>query len=221
MNTVTLRVIAFAGMIVTVAAATARAASCVPPPGFVDTPHPALSADAPLVSHTEEMSFDRPLKVVVASTNRPLKDTVQRTSALPGVAGDYALTPGDFGAPGTRRLVCLTDGSTLEEQSLEREQTDTAYHFRYVVWNYTTAKARPIEYGLGDFKYTSDGADRSHVVWVYSFKLRDNRFPGYLGAMGRYLFRVGFLDRDYAELMRASLGQMKTAADNEAAISSK
>lgn len=213
-------VIAFA-MIIAPSAAMARAPSCEPPTGFIDTAHPALSADAPLVAHTEEMSFDRPLKVVIASTNRPLKDTVQQTSSLPGVAGDYPLTAGDFGAPGTRRLVCLSDGSTLEEQSLEREQTDTTYHFRYVVWHYTTEKARPIEYGLGDFKYSADGADRSHVVWVYSFKLRDDSFPGYLGGVGRYLFRVGFLDRDYAEMMRGALSQMKSAADGETAISSK
>src|SRR5262249_22794623 len=153
----------------------ASAAECAPPAGFVDTPHPALSADDQIVSHTEEASLDHPLKVVVASTNRPLKNTVQKTSALPGVAGDHALTQGEFGPPGTRRLVCLSDGSTLVEQSLAREQTGSTFHFRYVVWNYTTPKAKPIEYGLGDFKYTADGADRTHLVWVYSFKLKDDR----------------------------------------------
>jgi len=212
---------AFATMIVAASAATAHAASCAPPTGFVDTPHPALSADAPLVSHTEEITFDHPLEVVLTTINRPLKDTVHQSSSLPGVAGDYALTPGEFGVPGTRRLVCLSDGSTLEEQSLVRAQTGTTYHFRYVVWNYTTAQAAPIEYGLGDFQYNVVGADKTHLTWVYSFKLRDNRFPGYLGGLGRFLFRVDFLDRAYADMMRGTVAGMKSAVDSETAVGSK
>lgn len=56
-------------------------------------------------------------------------------------------------------------------------------------------------------------AGRTHIVWTYSFKLKDHEFPGYLGALGRYLFRVGFLDRDYAAMMRSSLQAGKTTAE--------
>jgi hypothetical protein len=38
----------------------------------------------------------------------------------------------------------------------------------------------------------------------------DHEFPGYLGAMGRYLFRVVFLHRQYAAMMRATLEAVKT-----------
>ena len=214
-------VIAFATLIIAASTTVAGAASCVPPVSFVDTPHPALSADAPLVAHTETITFDHPLSAVLTTINRPLKDTVHQSSSLPGVIGDFALRPGEFGAPGTRRLVCLSDGSTLEEQSLEREQTDTTYHFRYVVWNYTTPQAAPIEYGLGDFQYNVVGAGKTHLTWVYSFKLRDDHFPGYLGSLGRFLFRVDFLDRAYADMMRSTLAGMKSTADSETAVSSK
>jgi hypothetical protein len=35
--------------------------------------------------------------------------------------------------------------------------------------------------------------DGSHtrVTWTYSFKLKADVFPGDLGALGRFLFRVG------------------------------
>jgi len=116
--------------------------NCVPPPVFVDVPHPAIAPAEQMISHTEEITIDRPLAVALKAADEPLKNAVHHTGALPGVAGDYVLSGSEFGAPGSRRMVCLTDGSTLEEQSLERERTDATYRFRYVVWNYTTEKAR-------------------------------------------------------------------------------
>ena len=221
MNIFRLTAIAFAILIVAASRTTAHAAACAPPPGFVDSPYPALNPDAALVSHTEEISFDRPLKVVIAATKRPLKDAIHQSSALPGVRDVYVLTPGEFGGPGSRRVVCLTDGSTLVEQVLKRNETPTSLDFRYVVWNYSTPLARPIEYGIGEFKYNATGADSAHVTWTYSFKLRDDRFPGYLGALGRFLFRKDFLDRQYADMMRATLKGTQAAADSETALSSK
>ena len=93
---------------------------------------------------------------------------------------------------------------------LERERGELAYHFRYIVWNYTTKQARPIEYGVGDFAYRDLGADRTRITWTYSFKLKDNEFPGYLGAFGRYLFRVTLLDHQYADMMRETLKSNQT-----------
>ena len=57
----------------------------------------------------------------------------------------------------------------------------------------------------GYFVYTDIGGGRTRVVWACSFKLKEHEFPGYLGALGRYLFRVTFLDREYAEMMRETL----------------
>lgn len=134
-------------------------------------------------------------------------------SSLPGVTGSYMLTEGRFGAPGSRRLNCLSDGSTLVEQMLLREQRIDSVRFRYAVWNYTSSKARPIAYGVGEFMYSAADNGRTHVRWTYSFQLNRHRFPGMLGGLGDYLFRISFLDRSYAAMMRGVL--VSTKADSE------
>ncbi len=203
----------FIVIVSTMIAAVAEAA-CLPPTGFVDVPHPAVAPIEQLVAHVEERDINAPLSVVMAANEKPLADTVRKTESLPGPSGVYLLTKGDFGPPGTRRMVCLSDGSTLEEQSLEREQSADWFHFRYVVWNYTTLKARPIEYGVGDFHYYTIDGGHTHVTWTYAFALNRSRFPGDLGSFGDFLFRVGFLDRQYAELMRATIDGIKSSAED-------
>ena len=212
-----MRYICFALFILTASISTAGgdgARGCAPPSGFVDSPHPPIAGAEELVAHSEEIVVDRPLAVVLAAGSRTsLKDTIHNTDSLPGVGGDYPLSSIPFGTPGARRLVCLTDGSTLEEQVLDLAQSKSSYRFRYVVWNYTTEKARPIFYGVGEFRDWEIGGGHTHIVWTYSFKLKDHEFPGYLGGFGRYLFRVIFLDREYAALMRATLAAGKASAE--------
>src|SRR5260370_10564721 len=178
------------------------AQTCTPPPGFIDSPHPPVAATEQLVAHTEEITVAHPL-VQVLETNAKvrLKDAIHKAGSLPGVTGEYPLGNIPFPTPGARRIVCLSDGSTLQEQSLEEEHTSTFYRFRYIVWSYTSPQARPIEYGVGEFRDSQIDAGHTQIVWIYSFKLKDNKFPGYLGAFGRYLFRFGVLDRDYAAMM--------------------
>lgn len=204
-----------AGLILTIAvtllAGTARGAvpsACTPPPGFKDTPHPAIAPIDQLVSHTEEVIVNRPLDEVLAEADRtPLNQAIRKSDSLPGVSGTYELTSVGFGEPGSRRLVCLTDGATTEEEVLEHDRDKNSAQFRYVVWNYTTEKARPILYGVGHFSWTDLGNGRTQVHWTYSFQLNPQRFPGYLGSFGNFLFRVGFLDREYAQMMRETLGK--------------
>jgi len=69
-----------------------------------------------------------------------------------------------------------------------------------IVWNYTTPKAKPIEYGVGEFRTVQ--LDAGHTRITYSFKLKGDQFPGELGAMDPWLFRVYFLDREYADMMK-------------------
>jgi len=88
---------------------------------------------------------------------------------LPGVAGTYPLGNIPFGTPGSHRLVCLSDGSTLEEQVLDLEPNQELFPVRYVVWNYTSQVARPIEYGVGEFRDSAIDGGRTHIVWTYSF----------------------------------------------------
>jgi hypothetical protein len=89
--------------------------------------------------------------------NRPLNEVIRPSGNLPGVAEQRVLTGGEFGEPASRRIVFLTDGSTIEEQALEREQKETESRFRYLVWNYSTPKGRPVEYAVGEFSGLSGG----------------------------------------------------------------
>jgi hypothetical protein len=187
--------------------------NCAPGPEFVDTPHPAIGRAEEFVSHTEEITIERPLAVVLSAVDKPIKDTFKKTDSLPTVSGDYMLAKGDFGAPGSRRLTCLSDGGTVEEEVLESTQKQSSFHFRYVVWNYTSQRARPISYAVGDFLYSETSERRTHVTWTYSFRLKDGNFPGYLGTLGRFLFRKYFLEREYANLMRGVLNGYKIDAE--------
>jgi hypothetical protein len=154
--------------------------------------------------------------VVLGVVDKPLKDTFKKTGSLPTVSGEYQLTQSAFGTPGSRRLTCLTDGSTVEEEVLQSERDSDSRRFRYIVWRYTTEKARPIEYGIGDFHFSQLDGGRTHITWVYSFKLKEHNFPGNLGALGRFLFRKFFLDREYADLMRGVLNGYKSDAEQQA-----
>jgi hypothetical protein len=212
------RAIAIAILCALSATSNAEAAGCAPPKGFVDTPHPAVAPIEQLVTHTEDIDIERPLPEALTAINAiSLQSAIHGPSSLPGVAGTYTLTKGVFGPVGSRQLDCLTDGSTLVEQSLVREQTERFYDFRYVVWNYTTEQAKPIVYAVGEFRYTAPAPGRTHIHWTYSFQLNRSRFPGWLGGFGDFLFRVTFLDRQYADLMRGTLSGFKTAAESKRA----
>src|SRR5262249_23330566 len=100
-----------------------------------------------------------------------------------------------------------------EEQVLIREHGETSYRFRYQVWNYTSSAAGAIHYAVGEFVFTAPTPDSTQIVWTYSFALSRDRFPGYLGRLGDFLFRLSFLDRDWAEVMRNVLNGYKTAAE--------
>jgi hypothetical protein len=194
---------------------------CVPPPGFIDAPPPAIASADRFVAHTETIDIARNLDAVMEAVDKPLRDVLHSTSSLPGVAGDHPLTSGGFGQPGSRRLVCLTDGGTVEEQVLEKQRSDTSYHFKYEVWNYTTQKARPISFAVGDFRYSETAGSQTRIVWTYSFVLNRSRFPGYLGSLGDFLFRVTFLDRSWAEVMRNTLNGYKLSAEGQKALADK
>jgi len=185
-----------------------------PPPGFVETPRPPLSGPDRLVSHTEAAVIDRPFAEAVRAVDAtPLSARHPPAAGLPGVVDTLALTPDGFGPVGGRHLVFLSDGTTVVEEVLENARAETAWRFRYQVWGYTTAAARPLRYGLGDFHYTAEG-DRTRVVWTYSFELRPDAFPGVLGVgLGGFLLKLAFLNGPYAAWMRAGLAAIKAAAE--------
>ena len=191
---------------------------CAPPAGFTPSPMPQPDASTRFVSHEESVDIPQSLSrvmAIVAATD--LQDAIQ-DSDLPGVAGTFDLTPGGFGSVGSRRLTCLTDGSTLVEQVLATSDTPTRNRFQYAVWDYTSKNAAPVLYSIGDFDRIAVDGEHTRTRWTYSFVLRDDRFPGRLGAFGRWAFRVFFLDRSYAKMMAATLAAEKRAAEQRAGL---
>ncbi|WP_420963743.1 hypothetical protein [Brucella sp. IR073] len=193
-------------------ATTTIAATCVPPASFKDSSVPAAANEA-WVARTEAVDVKGRLQDVVRKVeSADLGDIIDERGSLPRVLGTYNLTKGQFGKAGSRRLVCLSDGSTLVEQVLERTLASDLYTFRYVVWNYTSEQAGAIDYSVGTFIYRPLSPDSTSIEWTYAFQLNRERFPGNLGALGRFLFRVSFLDREYAEMMRRTLDNIQTVA---------
>ena len=174
-------------------------------------PPPAIVPDAPTIARTERIVIARAAPALFDwNMVQKLEDNLPATAALPGVVGTTQLTPGPWGEPGARRIVHLSDGSSATEQVLEVIRGE---RFRYQVWDYTTAAARPIAYAVGEFRYLALDAGRTEIVWTYAFRLRGDRFPGVLGPLGRWLLKVAFLDRAYAVLMRETLKAMKAGAE--------
>ena len=171
--------------------------------------HP--KAEDPVAIH--EVAFDvaAPRDAFVAAFLRaPLERFIKGTKALPGVERTEPLTVARFPAVGSVRRVVLRDGHTAREEVLACDEAQ----LRYFVTQYTSPEAKPIEWGLGEFTFSAAGS-RTHVTWRYSFKLRSNRFPGELGAIGRLLFRKAFLERDYAAFMDAQVREIQDFARHE------
>jgi hypothetical protein len=177
-------------------------------------PPPPIDPEAPMIARTERIVVDRPPDAAFAYVvGGPLEAMIPKTRRLPGVTGVTPLTPGPWGAVGGRRHVHLSDGSQTTEQVLEAVPGE---RFRYEVWDYSTAAAKPIAYALGDFAFTGLDGGRTEIAWTYAFRLRSNVFPGNLGGLGRWLMKASFIDGPYAELMRASLAAMKAALEKGA-----
>jgi hypothetical protein len=181
--------------------------ACEPPAGFVNPPRPALAPLEELVSHTEQMDIARGLAVVMQAASRPLQEIIRPTKELPGVRGTFDLK-GPFGTPGSRRLVCLTDGSLAVEEVLDSEVNPDNRRFRYVVWNYTSRTFRAVDYAVGEFIYTQPASDKTHVNWTYRFALKNER-----GIIDESRFRKSFLERHFAEWMRSVLELKRSTAE--------
>jgi hypothetical protein len=174
------------------------------------SPPPAIDPEAPMIARTERISISRPPQAVSDwVVLGALEEMVLPTKRLPGVAGVTPLTPGPWGSPGGRRIVRLTDGAQTTEQVVVRTQE----LFRYQVWNYTSAAARPVAYAIGEFRFTPLDGGRTDLTWTYAFRLRGDRFPGNLGGVGRALMRIAFIDSAYAELMRTALAAIKARVE--------
>lgn len=180
--------------------------ACERPPGFVDTPRPELAPFDDLLSHVEEIDVARPF--AAPARNRPLEDAIRPTKDLPGVAGTFRLSETGYGSVGSRRLVCLTDGSTAVEEVLLTEAGDDSRRFRYAVWNYTSPKFRDVDYAVGEIFSTQAAPDMTHVTWTYRFAPKSG-----LSAEERRRFRKTFLEHQFALWMRSQLERGRSVAE--------
>ncbi len=182
--------------------------ACEPPPGFVNPPRPDIAPLEGLLSHTEEIDIARPLAVVIEAGNRPLQEGIRPTPGRPGVSGTFRLTKEAYGSVGSRRLVCLTDGSMAVEEVLHSEAHPDNRRFRYVVWNYTSEDFRGVSYAVGEFVHTQPAPDRTHVNWTYRFALDSGLSPE-----EKTRFRETFLEGPFAQWMRSLLERGRSRAE--------
>ena len=178
-------------------------------------PPPTIDPAAPMIARTDRIVVARtPQALCEWMMMSKLEDSLPDTGALPGVIGTTLLTPA-WGVVGARRKVHLSDGGSATEQILDFAAGE---RFRYQDWDYTTEAARPIRYAIGEFRYLALDGGRTELTWTYAFRLRGDRFPGFLGPLGRWLLKVAFLDRAYAVLMRETLKATKAGAERAAQV---
>jgi len=54
--------------------------------------------------------------------------------------------------------------SSVSSGKWDKARDSRSDRFRYSVWKYTTEKARPIEYGIGDFHCAQLAGGSTHLV---------------------------------------------------------
>jgi hypothetical protein len=141
-------------------------------------------------------------------THTPLKYFLPGTDKLAGVETTKSLTKNEFPEAGSVRRVILKNGETANEEVVELQ---TGY-FRYKVTDYTTEQAKPLEYGVGEFRFIPVTENSFLLCWKYSFKLKEDKFPGNIGCIGRGIFKKIFVDSDWAEYMDSSINAIQAHA---------
>jgi hypothetical protein len=187
---------------------------CRAPDAASVPPAPALEPEVhDKLSHTELVNINVPLREFREwFLKAPLETLLPGTQKVPSVVGTSGIGSPTFPAPGATRFVCLADGSGAVERVVSSEPGK----FSYVVWGYTLPAAEALLYGHGQFEFSETG-QATAVRWTYSFRLKGDRFPGFLGPIGRTLFRWSFLDSVYADFMRSGMHAIKEGAERAAA----
>ena len=107
--------------------------------------------------------------------------------------------------------LCPTHGqskSLLRHSSWERRWKHFADAARWI--------SKLVTYGVGEFRTVQ--LDAGHTRITYSFKFKGDQFSGELGAMDPWLFRVYFLDPEYADMMKDVLIGYQHEAEARPAI---
>ncbi len=161
---------------------------------------PDALADTVVV--TETLTVAVPVARVFAHFEQfPLPQLLTETTAISGVATTYPIIGNGYLEQGDRRAVCLSDGYGAIEQL---RINDHRQHFAYRVWGYTLPEAGPIRYADGEFRFEPAG-EGTRIIWRYQFALQPDRFPGYLGGVGRWLFQRSFAEPKWRPYMQQGL----------------
>ncbi|MEN0060893.1 MAG: SRPBCC family protein [Myxococcota bacterium] len=181
---------------------TAFAAAPLPGP---DTPLPEIDPDNKLRIAHHEVIIEVPVDELYAWWRQAtLAELAVETEVIPKVERTEFLRGDVWQGQGTRRRVFLEDGSVATEEILADEGPA---RFRYQVFGYTSSAARFVEYGVGEFNLTPEGAEATRVQWTYKFRPQ---------TMVGKLFLGGWVRRNWSPWMEGYLDNMKTGA--EAAI---
>jgi hypothetical protein len=186
---------------------TSAVSDCYLPKAYVVPERPQLQLKA---HESLSVTLERNINVASPVFQRwfyesPLSDLLPGTQSMPSVSGTKNIGAIVFPAAGSRRVVCLADGSIAIEEVLTYEPNRG---FSYIVWGYTLKAAEPIAYGFGEFWFDPTAEKNTRLKWRYSFALKDDQFPGSWGAVGRTLFRWTFLESKYTDFMNAGLDAM-------------
>jgi hypothetical protein len=108
----------------------------------------------------------------------------------------------------------LKNGETANEEVIELKPG----YLKYRVSDYTTEQAKPLEYGIGEFKFIPVDNNSFLLHWKYSFKLKKKSFPGNLGCIGRGLFKWRFIDADWADYMDSSITAIQMHSERKVIV---
>ncbi|MEM6927611.1 MAG: SRPBCC family protein [Myxococcota bacterium] len=167
----------------------------------VDTPLPPIDPDSKMRIAQHEIVVDLPLEAFHAYwKSRTLDQLAVQTDKIPRVVRTEIMRGETWSGVGTRRRVFLSDGSTATEEILADELT----HFRYQVFGYTSAAARFVQYGVGEFVLAPLDDRRTQVTWTYKFRPRT--------VLGQ-LFLGGWVARNWSPWMEGYLANLKSGAE--------
>lgn len=174
---------------------------------------PSLPSKAEIAiwpSQQVEFVIELPYEIVIPLIERaPLEQLIYRRTSIPFVVSTQNLNSVEFIAEGNIRKVNLSDNSSAFEGLYAKQISSDSFRFSYIVWNYTSTAAEPIDIAIGEFDYIRQSQGRTLVRWKYSFSLKPHKFPGSLGKLGHFIFTHTFLRRTYRKFMNGTAENIK------------
>src|SRR5689334_14897473 len=139
-----------------------------------------------LVSVWVQTTFDFSAKEVYQHLDKcgnSLSNFMKRYGPVPGVLSTEILS-GNWGEPGSKRLVHMDDGSTAMDHML---RVDAPHFFSYEVVNFTSMLRLLVDKVYGEWNLDEVGG-KTFVKWTYQLQPKSIIFVPFL-----YLFSIFFV----------------------------